>query len=70
DPAQGSIPLQMLLLGLLFILASLLVFSAIAWGAGVLGQKLRRSSRWQQIMNRTASLIFIALAIRLATTER
>lgn len=70
DPAQGSIPLQMLLLGLLFIVASLLVFSAIAWGAGVLGQKLRRSSRWQQIMNRTASLIFIALAIRLATTER
>ncbi|MBS1169458.1 MAG: rane protein [Burkholderiaceae bacterium] len=70
DPARGSLTPQMLLLGLVFIVATILVFGGIALAAGTLGQWLGKSARAQRIMNRIASLVFVALAIRLATVER
>lgn len=70
DPARGSLVVQMILLGLLFILATILVFGGIALIAGALGQWLTRSPRAQIIMNRIAGSIFAALALRLATTTR
>lgn len=70
DPTAGPIGLQMMLLGAVFIIATLLVFGAIAWGAGFIGSWLRRSARAQLIMNRLAGTIFVALALRLAVQER
>jgi threonine/homoserine/homoserine lactone efflux protein len=70
DPAAGGIGWQMMLLGGVFIVATLLVFGAIAWGAGFIGGWLRRSARAQLIMNRMAGTIFLGLALRLAVTER
>ena len=70
NPAAGSIGAQMMILGVVFILATLLVFGAIAWGAGFIGGWLRRSKRAQLIMNRMAGTIFVALAIRLLVAER
>jgi threonine/homoserine/homoserine lactone efflux protein len=60
----------MMLLGGVFIVATLLVFGAIAWGAGFIGGWLRRSARAQVVMNRVAGTIFVALAVRLAAAER
>jgi threonine/homoserine/homoserine lactone efflux protein len=70
DPTAGHIGLQMMVLGGVFIFATLLVFGAIAWGAGFIGGWLRRSARAQIVMNRLAGTIFVALAIRLAIAER
>ena len=70
DPARGSIPLQMLLLGMLFIVSTLIVFGAVAFGAGYIGSWLRRSPRAQVIMNRVAGVVFVALALRLITVQR
>ena len=70
DPSRGSLAVQMILLGLLFILATILIFGSIALIAGALGQWLSRSPRTQVIMNRIAGTIFAALAVRLATTSR
>ncbi len=70
DPARGSLPQQILLLGALFIVATLVVFGSIALFAGYLGEWLRRSERAQVILNRTAGVVFVALALRLATAER
>lgn len=56
-----SVTIQTLILGATFILATLIVFSAIALGAGLIAHKLR-SARTQQIMNRLSALIFVALA--------
>ncbi len=70
DPAAGSIGGQMMMLGGIFIIATLLVFGAIAWGAGFIGGWLRRSARAQLLMNRLAGTIFVALAVRLAVAER
>lgn len=69
-PEQGHLPLQMLVLGAIFILATLLVFGAISLLAGVLGQWLRRSARAQQLLNKTAAVVFAALALKLAAASR
>lgn len=70
DPARGNLGLQLVMLGAIFMVAALLVFGAIALLAGSLGQWLNRSPRAQVIMNRVAGTIFVALALRLALSER
>lgn len=70
DPARGSLTVQMMLLGGLFIVSTLLVFGSIALLAGTLGQKLSQSARAERIMNRVAGTVFAALALKLATTQR
>ena len=70
DPERGSLTLQILLLGALFMVATLLVFGGVAMSAGYLGEWLRRSERAQLILNRVAGVVFVALALRLVTAER
>ncbi|MEM7561915.1 MAG: LysE family translocator [Pseudomonadota bacterium] len=70
DPALGSITIQMLMFGGLFIIATFMIFGAIAWFAGFLGEWLKGSNKAQVIMNRIAGTVFTALALRLAITER
>jgi len=70
DPTRGPIWLQILLLGGVFILSTILVFGGIALLAGTLGQWLQRSDRVQGIMNKVAGTVFVGLALKLATTTR
>lgn len=70
DPLRGPLSLQLLMLGGLFILATLLVFGGIALLAGTLGQWLTRSARTQQVINKAAGTIFVGLALKLATAKR
>jgi len=70
DPARGSLTLQMILLGGVFIISTILVFGSIALLAGALGSILARSDRTQIVMNRVASLVFIGLALKLSTTQQ
>jgi threonine/homoserine/homoserine lactone efflux protein len=70
DPAGGSITAQMLMFGGIFIVVTFVVFGAIAWSAGFLGEWLQGSEKAQVIMNRIAGTVFAGLALRLATSER
>ncbi len=70
DPLRGPISMQILFLGGMFIIATILVFGSIALLAGTLGQWLNRSDRAQNILNKIAGTVFIGLALKLATTER
>lgn len=70
EPARGSLTVQMMLLGALFILATLLVFGGIALLAGTIGRRLGQSAKAEKVMNRVAGTVFAALALKLATTER
>ncbi len=70
DPVRGSMSLQMVQLGGYFILSTLLVFGAIALLAGTIGTKLQKSTRAQGLMNKAAGIVFIALAIKLATIQQ
>ena len=56
---------QVLLLGGLFMLAALLVFAAIAVGAGRWGQRWLAATGWQTRINQLAALVFVALGVRL-----
>lgn len=70
DPARGSVAVQLMVLGVVFMLATLIVFGAIACFSGVFGAVLLRSARAQAVLNRVAGLVFLGLAVRLATAQR
>lgn len=70
DPAQGGIALQVLSLGALFMLATLIVFFSVAVLGGRLAFWLNSSPRSQILMHRAAGLIFTSLAVMLIFTGR
>ena len=70
DPARGPLSLQMLLLGGVFIVSTILVFGGIALLTGSIGPWLSRSPKTQVVMNRVAGLVFVGLAVKLATVKR
>ncbi|MEX2365099.1 MAG: LysE family translocator [Pseudohongiellaceae bacterium] len=69
SPAHGAMTRQLILLGLLFIVVALVVFSLLACLAGVLAHWFQNSPKSQLIMNRIAGVVFVALAVRLATSR-
>lgn len=69
-PEAGNVTAQVLLLGALFMLCALFVFSLIALLAGYLGAWFSKTTRGESILNKVAGSIFAALAIKLALSER
>lgn len=61
----GSVSTQIVLLGFLFILSTVLVFGGIALLAGRYSQKLNQSTGRRILLNRFISIIFIVLAANL-----
>jgi len=70
EPARGPIWTQILQLGALFMVATLLIFGAFAWFAGWIGAALRQSTRAQRLLNRAAAVVFAGLAARLVLVPR
>ncbi|GGB56065.1 threonine transporter RhtB [Roseibium aquae] len=70
DPAHGSVALQIGLLGVVFIAATVMVFGAVALFGGTIGGFLRKADWAHRALNRAASLVFAGLAARLLLTER
>lgn len=66
---RGHIALQIMVLGVVFIIATLLVFSVIAYFSAMFGTLLLRSARAQRALNRFAGVVFLGLAARLATSR-
>lgn len=67
---RGSIALQVMWLGFLFILATLVSFGLITWFAASIGEVFQRSVRARRILNWVAGAVFVGLAVRLALVER
>ncbi|BHH85155.1 LysE family translocator [Desulforhopalus sp. 52FAK] len=70
DPALGQLLPQFLILGVLFVVSTLLIFGTISLVAGWLGAKLRSSEKPEQILNRVAGTVFLGLAIKLVLTKQ
>lgn len=70
DPAIGPVAVQVVVLGGLFIIATMLVFGAIAFFGGLLASWLSGSDTAQIIMKRIAGLVFVGLALRLLASKR
>ena len=63
--SKGSVTIQVFLLGLLFILSALCVFSSIAFLGSFLEGYLKKSSSVNKNINKLAALVYFALAINL-----
>jgi len=70
DPARGRLAPQIMALGGVFMLAALLVFGAMACFSGAFGRLLQRSASGQRWLNRLTALVFVGLALRLASLQR
>ena len=70
NPALGSVSFQMILLGGLFILATIIIFGMIALLSGSISQVFNKSEKSQMILNKLASFVFVALAVKLITTKQ
>ena len=69
-PALGNVPLQIVTLGLLFQLATLVVFGGVSFLGGRLAEWFNASIRGQIILNRITACIFTALALLLIFSSR
>jgi len=70
NPQNGNVTIQIFILGALFMLCALVVFSSIALVAGKLGNWFNRSPNAENILNKLAGTVFAGLAIKLALSER
>jgi threonine/homoserine/homoserine lactone efflux protein len=61
---------QIAAFGAVFMVATFLVVGAIACFSGVFGTVLQRSARAQWWLNRLAGVVFLGMAVRLATVQR
>lgn len=70
NPSLGLVPLQMLLLGALFIFATILIFGLIALLSGSLSKVFNKSQKSQKVLNKLASFVFLGLAVKLITSKQ
>ncbi|QSF42555.1 MULTISPECIES: LysE family translocator [Paenibacillus] len=66
---HGFVPLQMVVLGLVFIILTFLIFGLLAYFAGAFSSKFLEKPRMQEGANLAAGVIFVGLGIKLLTTS-
>jgi threonine/homoserine/homoserine lactone efflux protein len=69
DVSAGHVGWQMALLGVVFMLVTIVVFGAVAIFAGTIGAWMRRKPAIGERLNLFAGLTFIALGIRVAMPD-
>lgn len=70
DPTKDAVAGQILVLGFLFNLGGMVVNAAVALSSGAAKRRLGASRRFGNLMRRLSALVFVGLAVRLATSER
>ena len=70
DPARGSMVVQLLVLGGVFMVATIVVFGVVALSAGYMGEWFSQSPKAQRVMNYLAGTVLAGLAVKLALTEK
>lgn len=68
-PGQGNVPLQMAVLGLVFTLQAAVLFGALGWFAGSIGQWLQRRPRAGLWLDRVSGVVFVGLGVRMALSR-
>lgn len=69
DPARGSVALQCVLFGLIFMLAAAIAFTSISLLAGRIFSRFNSTARGQIILNKVCAGVFVTLAVLLLTTH-
>lgn len=69
-PERGDVWLQLVSLGFLFIVCAFSIFCSIAMLSGTLKDKFFSKPSMQNLINKLAGLVFVALAIKLLITTK
>ncbi|ABB31040.1 Lysine exporter protein (LYSE/YGGA) [Geobacter metallireducens RCH3] len=69
-PAAGRVPLQMLLLGLIFMVQSVVIFCLLGYFAGSIGSFILARPRIARYFDWLTAGVFLSLGVRLALAER
>ncbi|WP_421715670.1 LysE family translocator [Arcobacter arenosus] len=69
-PANGNVPMQMITLGLIFMVLTIIVFSSIGIAGNVLSAKLIEKPNIVKYMNIMTSFVLGTLAVKLALSSR
>jgi threonine/homoserine/homoserine lactone efflux protein len=70
SPAAGHVPLQMLLLGLIFMMQAIVIFCLIGYFSGGIGSFILARPRIAKYFEWLTAGVFASLGIRLALVER
>jgi threonine/homoserine/homoserine lactone efflux protein len=70
NPAANSVALQLIVLGLLYTLLALVVYGAIAYFSGSLGNRLATSPRFSNALRWLTGSVLVSLGLRLAFSDR
>ena len=70
SPANGNVPLQMISLGGIFMILTIIVFSSIGIAGNMLSSKLLENPKIVKYMNILTSFVLGALALKLAFSTR
>ena len=70
SPENGNVPMQMILLGIIFMSLTVIVFSSIGIAGNILSVKLIENPKIVKYMNILTSFILGGLAIKLALTSK
>ncbi len=66
---SGSISAQMVILGLLFIIQAIVIFTLVAVFAGIFGDKLAKNQKLAKRINYIKGSVFILIGVKLALGE-
>jgi len=69
-PANGNVPLQMITLGVIFMILTIIVFSSIGIAGNMLSTKLLEKPSIVKYMNILTSFVLGGLAVKLALSSR
>lgn len=70
NPSLGSVPVQMLTLGFVFMILTLLVFCFIGFAGSLLSSKLQKNPNIVKYMNIMTSFVLVSLGVKLALSQR
>ena len=68
DPNGAAVPLQILLLGLIFMALALCTDSLYAWTAGTAARWIRGNRQFQRVQRYVTGAVFIGLGLSMALT--
>ena len=67
--SNGNVPLQMAVLGVVFTVQAAVLFGALGWFAGGIGQWLQRRPRAGLWLDRVSGVVFVSLGLRMALSR-
>lgn len=69
-PQNGNIPAQMIMLGIIFMITTIIIFSSIGYTGNILSAKLRQNPKIVTYMNTLTSFVLLGLGLKLALSQK